>query len=132
MILHRLTLKNFGLFCGVQTFSLTPRIKYRKWRPIVLIGGKNGTGKTTILEAVCLCLYSHLWLNNCVSGKPTLFNSQPIRIISFNEVILENIFAMPCHGILRGIMLNPFRQLDSFFSQFGEHPLCRFLLGQFP
>ena len=57
MIFHRLALNNFGLFCGEQTFSLTPRVRYRKRRPVILIGGKNGTGKTTILEAVRLCLY---------------------------------------------------------------------------
>ncbi len=67
MIFHRLTLKNFGLFCGEQTFSLTPRIRYRKRRPVILIGGKNGAGKTTILEAVRLCLYGARSLGNRVS-----------------------------------------------------------------
>ena len=69
MILHRLTLKDFGLFCDEQTFSLAPRIKYKKRRPIILIGGKNGTGKTTILEAVRLCLYGPRSLGNRVSRK---------------------------------------------------------------
>ena len=67
MIFHRLTLKNFGLFCGEQTFALTPRVKYRKRRPVILIGGKNGAGKTTILEAVRLCLYGARSLGNRVS-----------------------------------------------------------------
>ena len=116
MILHRLTLKGFGLFSGEQTFNLTPRTKYKKRRPVILIGGKNGTGKTTIVEAVRLCLCGHRQLNNRVGGKPILFKSQPIRIIPLIEVFLENIFAMPCHGIRRGIMLNPVRQLDSFSS----------------
>jgi DNA sulfur modification protein DndD len=66
MIFHRLTLKNFGLFCGEQTFSLTPRVRYRKRRPVILIGGKNGAGKTTILEAVRLCLYGARSLGNRV------------------------------------------------------------------
>ena len=69
MILHRLTLREFGLFSGEHTLSLTPRIKYRKPRPIILIGGKNGTGKTTILEAVRLCLYGPRSLGNRVSRK---------------------------------------------------------------
>ena len=69
MILHRLTLRDFGLFSGEQTFLLTPRIKYKKRRPIILIGGKNGTGKTTILEAVRLCLYGPRSLGNRVSRK---------------------------------------------------------------
>ncbi len=67
MIFHQLTLKDFGLFCGEQTFSLTPRIKYNKRRPVILIGGKNGTGKTTILEAVRLCLYGSRSLGNRIS-----------------------------------------------------------------
>ena len=69
MILHRLTLKDFGLFSGEQTFNLTPRTKYKKRRPVILIGGKNGSGKTTILEAVRLCLYGPRSLGNRVSRK---------------------------------------------------------------
>ena len=67
MIFHQLTLSDFGLFCGEQTFALTPRIKYNKRRPVILIGGKNGSGKTTILEAVRLCLYGARSLGNRVS-----------------------------------------------------------------
>ena len=67
MIFHQLTLKDFGLFCGEQTFLLTPRVRYRKRRPIILIGGKNGAGKTTILEAVRLCLYGVRSLGNRVN-----------------------------------------------------------------
>ena len=67
MIFHQLTLNNFGLFCGEQAFSLTPRVRYRKRRPVILIGGKNGAGKTTILEAVRLCLYGARSLGNRVS-----------------------------------------------------------------
>ena len=69
MIFHRLTLNDFGLFGGEQTFSLTPRIRYKKRRPVILIGGKNGTGKTTILEAVRLCLYGARSLGNRVSRR---------------------------------------------------------------
>ena len=67
MIFHRLTLNNFGLFCGEQMLNLTPRVKYQKHRPVILIGGKNGSGKTTLLEAVRLCLYGFRSLGNRVS-----------------------------------------------------------------
>ena len=66
MIFHQLTLNNFGLFSGEQIFSLTPRVRYRKRRSVILIGGKNGAGKTTILEAVRLCLYGARSLGNRV------------------------------------------------------------------
>ena len=63
MILHKLTLNNIGLFRGTQTIHLTPNGA----GPVILIGGMNGTGKTTLLEAVRLCLYGRRALGNRVS-----------------------------------------------------------------
>ncbi|MCH7987841.1 MAG: AAA family ATPase [Planctomycetes bacterium] len=57
MLIREITLENFGLFRGRNRIPLAPRIKYRQQRPVVLIGGQNGSGKTTILEALRLCLY---------------------------------------------------------------------------
>jgi len=51
MIITRLSLKNFGVYAGLNTFE------FNGSKPIVLIGGMNGRGKTTFLEAVLLALY---------------------------------------------------------------------------
>ncbi len=51
MIIRRLTLYNFGIYAGENTFSFTGG------KPVVLIGGLNGRGKTTFLSAILLSLY---------------------------------------------------------------------------
>ena len=59
MILEHVTLRNFCLYRGEQTFDLTPVPAPRggEMRPIVLFGGTNGAGKTTLLDAIQLALY---------------------------------------------------------------------------
>ena len=51
MIIKRLRLHNFGVYAGENEFSFSNQ------KPIVLVGGMNGRGKTTFLEAVLLALY---------------------------------------------------------------------------
>ncbi len=53
MIFQQLTLQNFGQYRGINDINL----KTNKSKPILLLGGYNGGGKTTILEAMQLCLY---------------------------------------------------------------------------
>jgi DNA sulfur modification protein DndD len=57
MIFTRLTITNLGVYRGRHEFELRPQRRNSDLRPIVLFGGKNGAGKTTILEAIRLCLY---------------------------------------------------------------------------
>jgi DNA sulfur modification protein DndD len=59
MILEQLTVRNFCLYRGEQTFDLTPATAGGKHRPIVLFGGINGGGKTTLLDAIQLALYGN-------------------------------------------------------------------------
>ena len=54
MILDEISLHDFGLYEGLQTFTLTPPSSRR---PIVLFTGLNGAGKTTILEALQVGLF---------------------------------------------------------------------------
>ena len=57
MIFNALQLRNYGLFRNTRLDLRPTRGSDGVLRNIVLIGGKNGSGKTTILEAVRLCLY---------------------------------------------------------------------------
>ena len=57
MIFNALQLRNYGLFRNTRLDLRPTRGPDGVLRNIVLIGGKNGSGKTTILEAVRLCLY---------------------------------------------------------------------------
>ena len=65
MILNELVLHNVGTFAGRHVIDLTPPSAKK---PIVLIGGLNGAGKTTILESIQLALYGSLAHN---SGRRT-------------------------------------------------------------
>lgn len=56
MFLRSLTLDNFGVYKGSQTIQFSTA----KARPITLIGGSNGAGKTSLLESIPLCLYGNL------------------------------------------------------------------------
>ena len=54
MILDRITLFDFGLYGGQQSIDLSP-VSDKK--PVILFGGLNGGGKTTLLDAIHLALY---------------------------------------------------------------------------
>lgn len=58
MKIKRITLFNIGPYIDLNTFEIT----IAKNKNIVLIGGKNGAGKTTFFKAIKTCLYgSRVW-----------------------------------------------------------------------
>jgi DNA sulfur modification protein DndD len=68
MILNRLKLGNFRVYRGDHEIDLTPEGPCGK-KPIILFGGLNGAGKTSILTAVRLALYGRRILGAKVSSE---------------------------------------------------------------
>jgi DNA sulfur modification protein DndD len=56
MLFRELVLENFGSYLGKNVINLLPDL-VEDSRPIILIGGMNGGGKTTIMDAIRLALY---------------------------------------------------------------------------
>jgi DNA sulfur modification protein DndD len=56
MIFTELILQNFGPYSGKTTINLQPDSEENN-RPIILFGGMNGGGKTTLMDAIRLALY---------------------------------------------------------------------------
>ena len=53
MQLQKIILENYGIYRDQNVFDFATT----KDKPIILCGGKNGGGKTTLFESVMLCLY---------------------------------------------------------------------------
>ncbi|SHH63390.1 DNA sulfur modification protein DndD [Desulfofustis glycolicus] len=60
MIFDEITIHNFGVYLGRNTVSLKPQ---NDQKPIILIGGFNGGGKTTFMDAFQLALFGKF--SNC-------------------------------------------------------------------
>ncbi len=69
MIIKSLILDNIGLYSQHTEFSLEPKKSSITSRPIILIGGRNGAGKTTFLDSVRLALYGKRALGLGISNK---------------------------------------------------------------
>lgn len=69
MIIHQIRLANFGIYGGEHHFDLTPTADGHFARAITLFIGKNGVGKTTLAEALRLCLHGSLVLGTRVAQR---------------------------------------------------------------
>jgi DNA sulfur modification protein DndD len=57
MIFTELVLQNFGVYSARQTINLQTQDNSDGFQPIILLGGMNGGGKTTLMDAIRLVLY---------------------------------------------------------------------------
>lgn len=81
MIIRRLVLHNFGVYASTNVFE------FKGNKPIVLIGGMNGRGKTTFLEAVLLALYG----SNSFAYNESNYKSYGQYLKSFVNVSDESL-----------------------------------------
>jgi DNA sulfur modification protein DndD len=91
MLLKKIVLENFGPYKGRVEFDLIPKPKDNK-KNIILIGGKNGAGKTTFLNALRLGFYGKSCISNRISQKQYesfLFE----QIHNSENILLENSYA---------------------------------------
>ncbi len=58
MIFTELVLENFGAYADRNIINLRPE-NNGIIHPIILVGGMNGGGKTTLIDAIRLALYGH-------------------------------------------------------------------------
>lgn len=65
MLLERLTIENYGVYEGKSEFDLSSTVE----KPIVLIGGFNGAGKTTIFESLMIALYGKTYFGRRTTKK---------------------------------------------------------------
>ncbi|MDB9344197.1 DNA sulfur modification protein DndD [Nodularia spumigena CS-586/05] len=94
MIFLELVLQNFGPYCGRQVINLDPKIDQENSYPIILLGGMNGGGKTTLMDAIRLALYGHRaqcstrgnlsyndFLNQCVNSHSSPTEDTRIELV---------------------------------------------------
>ena len=80
MKIKQITLYNIGPYLNTNTFDFT----IEKEKNIVLIGGKNGAGKTTFFKAIKTCLYGCKVWGYDAPGKEyySIINS----LVNFNSL----------------------------------------------
>jgi len=73
--IKKVTFHNYRVYAGIQTIDLS---RTKPGKPVILVGGLNGEGKTTLLEGIQLALYgrmSDMWKHNGTIYTDYLVNS---------------------------------------------------------
>lgn len=87
MKINNIQLNNFGSYVGINNFDFN----ITKEKNIVLIGGQNGTGKTSLFTAIKLALYGPLCFN-CQSANAQYF-SKVKRYINYDAFTEKSVKA---------------------------------------
>ncbi len=93
MLFLELVLENFGPYSGRQIINLNSQFA-ENTRPIILLGGMNGGGKTTLMDAIRLALYGNRaqcstrgnlsysdFLSQCVNSHTPPTNKTRIELV---------------------------------------------------
>lgn len=102
MIFDSLKLQNFGVYQGTQIVQLTPEAG----KPIILFGGMNGGGKTTMLDAIQLALYG---------PRARISNRGPI---AYKDYLREAMNRSAPDGATSGVTLEFRRFVDGVYQSF--------------
>jgi DNA sulfur modification protein DndD len=91
MKINKLVLHNFGIYANINTLDFTSN------KPVILVGGMNGRGKTTLLEAILLALYgrrSFAFIESKLSF-PSYLTALVNKADGSLKTYIELIFEMP-------------------------------------
>jgi len=86
MIFKELVLENFGPYRGRNVINLTPQSDDKN-APIILIGGMNGGGKTTLIDSIRLALYGRR--AECSNKNNLSYNDFLLQSINRNTKLTE-------------------------------------------
>ena len=107
MIIKNLVVENFRVFSGIHELDLAPRKKYEQQAPIVLFGGLNGAGKTSILTAILVALYGRQAIGFGTAQKSyekflrESIHKIPDALIENNMASVELTFSFGNMGVVR-------------------------------
>lgn len=86
MHFKQIELHNFGLYKGVHVLDLSVK---KDNKNIILIGGMNGRGKTTILEAIFVAFYGNRAMQAIQDKKVTTYSK--MLASRFNKSSIDNL-----------------------------------------
>lgn len=104
MKINNIILHNFGSYEGTTNFDTRPC----DGRNIVLIGGKNGTGKTTLFTAMRLCLYGYKSMG--YKNPNSFYNRAVVKLVNNTAKITKPATAF----VTMCVELNNGQGMDSF------------------